>query len=100
MSEVDPDVSQLGYWRSRREKRTWTGAVTIIVALFGLLSLNTYLMFLSTDAVIMNIDQARLEQSDQVDRLEFELAHLENQIATLQQSLKEPPPGAASELID
>ncbi len=84
MTGIDPEVSQLGYWRDRQEKRAWTARVTIIVAIVGLLVLNTYLMFLSTDAVVLNIDQARLEQSDHVDRLERQLEQLQARVAGIE----------------
>ena len=60
MTEVDADVSQLGYWRTRTEKRSWMARVTVLVAVVGLLMLNTYLLFVSTDTIVMNVDQSRL----------------------------------------
>ncbi len=91
MTEVDPDVSQLGYWRSRTERRSWMARLTVLVAVMGLLMLNTYLLFLSTDTMVMNVDQARLEQSDQIDRLEQRLTAMEAEIASLK---GEAAPGA------
>jgi len=35
--------------------------LTVLVALVGLLALNTYLLFISSSAVIMNVEQARWE---------------------------------------
>jgi cell division protein FtsB len=90
MTEIDAEVSQLGYWRNRTERRSWMARLTALVALFGLLMLNTYLLFVSTDTIVMNVDQARLEASDQVDRLELRMEALEEQIADLKAEGRTP----------
>ncbi len=84
MTEVDPEVGQLRYWRDRTEKRSWMARMTVLVAVVGLLILNTYLLFLSSDAVILNIDQARLEQTALTERLEARIGELEGRIGELE----------------
>jgi hypothetical protein len=84
LSELEPNTARLGYFRDIRERRAWMARVTVIVAFVGLLGLNTYLLFLSARAVIMNVDQARWEQSEMHDSLSTRLIRLELELEALQ----------------
>ena len=78
--DLDPEVRYLSYFRDIRERRSWMARMTVLVAVIGLLGLNSYLLFLSTDAIVMNVDQARLEQSELTERLESRIDQLEADI--------------------
>lgn len=85
MTQVDPEIGQLRYWKDRREQRAWMARMTVLVAVVGLLVLNIYLLFLSSDAIILNVNQVRLEQVEHAERLEACVAHLEARIDHLEQ---------------
>ena len=89
-SDFDRKTSKLNYFKDIRERRAWMARLTVLVALVGLLALNTYLLFISSSAVIMNVDQARWEQSEMHDslstriiRLELEIEDLRGQVETV-----------------
>ncbi len=88
MSEnISDEVSQLSYFRDLRERRAWTARMTVLIAVLGLLILNTYLLFLSSDAVIMNIDTARMGSSEQMDRLETRLERIDEELVKVRASV-------------
>ncbi len=82
-SDLEINTAQLGYFRDIRERRAWMARVTVIVALVGLLGLNTYLLFISSSAIIMNVDQARWEQSEMHDSLSTRIIRLELELEAL-----------------
>lgn len=84
LPDSEQKTGQLGYFRDIRERRAWMARVTVIVALVGLLGLNTYLLFISSNAVILNVDQARWEQSEMHDSLSTRLILLELELEALQ----------------
>ena len=71
--ELQEELKNLSYFKDIRERRAWMARMTVLIAVLGLLVLNVYLMYLSTSAVILNIDLSRLEQSDQFDLVERRL---------------------------
>lgn len=85
LSDLEPKTAKLGYFRDIRERRAWMARVTVLVALVGLLGLNTYLLFISSSAVIMNVDQARWEQSEMHDSLSTRLIRLELELEALRE---------------
>ena len=87
-SDLEPNTVQLSYFRDIRERRAWMARVTVIVALVGLLGLNTYLLFISSSAVIMNVDQARWEQSEMHDSLSTRMIRLELELEDLREQAK------------
>jgi len=89
ISELDPTTAKLGYFKDIRERRAWMARVTVIVALVGLLGLNTYLLFISSSAVIMNVDQARWEQSEMHDSLSTRLIRLELELEELREQAEQ-----------
>lgn len=74
------ELENLSYFKDMRERRAWVARMTVLLAVLGLLVLNIFLMYLSSSAVILNIDLSRLEQSDQFDLVERRLEHLDRQI--------------------
>jgi hypothetical protein len=75
---------KLGYFERIRKRRAWTARVTILTIILGLLVLNVYLMFLSTNAIVLNIDMARIEQSDQADLIHARIARVERHIGEIE----------------
>jgi len=102
MSRVSLDgeggVRKLAYFTRMREKRAWTARVTILAIILGLLVLNVYLMFVSMNTVVLNIDMARIEQSDQADLIHARIARIERHVADMERRqlalLPDPPPPA------
>ena len=90
LTEIEPGTAKLGYFKDIRERRSWMARMTVIVALVGLLGLNTYLLFISSSAVIMNVDQARWEQSEMHDSLSTRIIRLELEIEELRAQVEEP----------
>ena len=84
-SELQEDLKDLSYFKDIRERRSWMARMTVLLAVLGLLILNIYLMYLSSNAVILNIDLARLEQSDQFDLMDRRLELLDNDVRLLRQ---------------
>jgi hypothetical protein len=78
------EVSHLGYFKDLRERRAWIARMTVLIAVMSLLMMNTYLLFLSTDSVILNLDLVRMEQSNDTDLLHLRLDVLELRIIELQ----------------
>lgn len=97
--DVRQEVGQLGYFRDLRERRAWLARMTVLIAVVLLLVLNMYVLFLSTESVILNVDLARVEQSNSSDRSEERFEALELQVMELRASLAaaEPAAVAASE---
>jgi hypothetical protein len=89
-SDLEPKTAKLGYFRDIRERRAWMARVTVIVALVGLLGLNTYLLFISSKAVIMNVDLARWEQSEMHDSLSTRLIRVELELEELRATMETP----------
>lgn len=90
---------KLAYFERIRKRRAWTARVTILVLILGLLVLNVYLMFVSMNTIVLNIDMARIEQSDQADLVHARIARLEGHVAQIEQrqlallpELPEPEP--------
>ena len=86
-SDLEPAVAYLGYFKDIRERRSWMARLTVVVAVVGLLGLNIYLMFLSTNAVIANIDQARIDQTALADNLQLRIDDLEQEVESLRGAL-------------
>jgi len=82
--ESQEEMKSLSYFKDIRERRAWIARMTVLVAVLGLLILNVYLMYISTSAVILNIDLARLEQSDQFDLVERRLELVRKELKQLQ----------------
>ncbi len=80
-AQMAEELAQLRYYKDIKERRSWIARVTVLVIALGLLSLNTYLMFVSTSTIVLNIDLARIEQSDQVDMLHVRLDAMDRRIA-------------------
>lgn len=98
-------VKKLAYFERIREKRAWTARVTILVIILGLLVLNVYLMFVSMSTVVLNIDMARIEQSDQADLIHARIARIERHVADMEKrqlallpdvALPEPAPAVGT----
>tara|TARA_Y100001968_G_scaffold209067_2_gene192166 strand:- start:5486 stop:5803 length:318 start_codon:yes stop_codon:yes gene_type:complete len=84
--EQRKELESLSYFKDIRERRAWVARMTVLVAVLGLLVLNIFLMYLSSNAVILNIDLSRLEQSDQFDLVEKRLEILNRDLAQLEAS--------------
>jgi len=89
--ELEKELESLSYFKDIRERRAWMARMTVLIAVLGLLVLNVYLMYLSTNAVILNIDLAGLEQSDQFDVTERRLDLLDRQMKTVTATAAAPP---------
>lgn len=88
-SDLEPVVAKLSYFKDIRERRAWMARVTVVVALVLLLGLNTYLLFLSASAVVMNIDLMRWEQSELHDHLNTQIIRLEIDLEEMRELLEE-----------
>ena len=82
--EQRKELESLSYFKDIRERRAWVARMTVLVAVLGLLVLNIFLMYLSSNAVILNIDLSRLEQSDQFDLVEKRLEILNRDLDKLE----------------
>ncbi len=82
--ELQEELKSLSYFKDIRDRRAWMARMTVLLAVVGLLMLNVYLLYLSTNTVILNVDLVRLEQSDQFDLTERRLEHLQMQVRSLQ----------------
>ncbi|MAG58939.1 MAG: hypothetical protein CMJ83_21845 [Planctomycetes bacterium] len=93
---VAKELRQLAFYQEQRHRRRWIARATGLVIVFGFLALNTVLLYVSTSTVVLNIDLARVEQSDQADLLHARLARLERHVASLEalEALADPQPGA------
>ncbi len=80
----DGAFRKLAYFERIRKRRAWTARVTILAIILGLLVLNVYLMFVSTSTIVLNIDMARIEQSDQADLVHARIARLERHVADIE----------------
>ncbi len=89
MSKVTSDgegaFKKLAYFERIRKRRAWTARVTILTIILGLLVLNVYLMFVSMNTIVLNIDMARIEQSDQADLVHARIARLERHVADIEE---------------
>ncbi len=98
--EQRKELESLSYFKDIRERRAWIARMTVLLAVLGLLVLNIFLMYVSSNAVILNIDLARLEQSDQFDLVERKIDFLNSDIDALRascgQDLPETPAKAAN----
>ncbi len=90
-SNVEAPLSYAGITPLIRMVRS--SLLTVIVALVGLLGLNTYLLYISSSAVILNVDQARWEQSEMHDSLSTRLIRLELELEAL------PAPAERAEVV-
>ncbi len=79
-AEQRKELENLSYFKDIRERRAWIARMTVLLAVLGLLVLNIFLMYLSASAIILNVDLARLEQSDQFDLVERRLEYLDRQV--------------------
>ena len=95
--EVSEDVKQLSYFKDLRERRAWMARLTVLLAVLALLVLNMYLLFIAVNTVILNIDLARIEQSDQADAMEKRMDAITNELAGLRDSIEESAPPPAKE---
>ncbi|HCP46836.1 MAG TPA: hypothetical protein DIU15_12390 [Deltaproteobacteria bacterium] len=82
-TNVSEEVKDLSYFKDLRERRAWMARMTVLIAVLGLLVMNMYVLFISTETVILNVDLARIEQSDQADLLEARIQRLERQLEAL-----------------
>jgi len=82
--ELQEELKSLSYFKDIRDRRAWMARMTVLLAVVGLLMLNVYLLYLSTNTVILNGDLVRLEQSDQFDLTVRRLEHLQMQVRSLQ----------------
>jgi len=82
--DLQEELKNLSYFQDLRERRAWMARMTVLLAVVGLLVLNVYLLYVSTNTVILNVDLVRLEQSDQFDLMEYRLDRLQNKINALQ----------------
>ena len=73
----DTTEVQLSKARSDRLYRMQFATMFAVVAMLGL---NAYLLFLSTDTVVMYVDLARLAESDHFDALDNRLDRVEDRI--------------------
>jgi len=98
---VAKELRQLAFYQEQRDRRRWIARATGLVILFGFLAVNTVLLYVSTSTVVLNIDLARVEQSDQADLLHARLARLERHVANLEalEAVEEPtnPTGAVAQ---
>ena len=96
--EQEKELKNLSYFTDIRERRAWIARMTVLIAVLGLLMLNIFLMYISANAIILNIDLARLEQSDQFDLVERRLELLNRDMKTIRKAMEhdpsEPPPKA------
>jgi hypothetical protein len=89
-SRMAEELAQLRYYKDIKQRRSWIARVTVLVIALGLLALNTYLMFVSTSTIVLNIDLARIEQSDQIDLLHARLDRMDRRITARAEAV-EPP---------
>ena len=89
--ELQEELKNLSYFKDIRERRAWMARMTVLLAVLGLLILNVYLMYLSTNAVILNIDLTRLEQSDQFDVIERRFDLLDREMRAMKATATTPP---------
>ena len=82
--ELQDELKSLSYFKDIRDRRAWMARMTVLLAVVGLLVLNVYLLYLSTNTVVLNLDLVRLEQSDQFDLIERRIEHLDMQVQSLQ----------------
>ena len=75
-----PHDSQEHLPREDYVKRLYAMQVTTLFALIAMLGLNAYLLFVSTDTVVMNVDLARLAESDHFDAVEHRLEGVEERL--------------------
>jgi len=88
--EQRKELENLSYFKDIRERRSWMARMTVLLAVLGLLVLNIFLMYLSSNAVILNIDLSRLEQSDQFDLVERRLEVLNRDVKALKATCGDP----------
>ena len=93
--EQEKELENLSYFKDIRERRAWIARMTVLIAVLGLLILNIFLMYISANAIILNIDLARLEQSDQFDLVEKRLELVTRDMKTMRKAMEhdtsEPP---------
>jgi len=77
-------VRQLAYFRQMQQKRAWIARVAVLAVVLGLLVLNVYLMFVTMNTVVLNIDLARIEQSDQADLIHARIVRVERHVAEIE----------------
>lgn len=95
--EQRKELENLSYFQDIRERRSWMARMTVLIAVLGLLVLNIFLMYLSSNAVILNIDLSRLEQSDQFDLVEKRIELLNRDVKVLKATCVERAAEAAPE---
>lgn len=98
--EIGEEIRRLAYFEDMRSRRAWITRAVVLVIAMGLLFLNTYLLFLSTSAIILNVDLVRLEQSDQADLLHARLDRLDRDLFEVYALLAPPQPETSTALPD
>lgn len=98
-AQMAEELAQLRYYKDIKERRSWIARVTVLVIALGLLSLNTYLMFVSTSTIVLNIDLARIEQSDQVDLIHARLDAMDRRLDVADQTAVVESAGEGEQLL-
>ena len=93
------DIRQLEYFQRQQERRVNVSRAMILALAFTLMAVNIWLTERNNEALLINVDQARLAQSEMDERnsvrfnvLKARLAKLEKELGAMRAACEAPPP--------
>ena len=77
------DLSKLEFFQEQAARRTLVARVLLLGVIFGMLALNVWATWRNHETLLINIDQARLEQAQVLETTQADLARVEAQLERL-----------------
>jgi hypothetical protein len=84
MSDLSEELRRLEYYQRREAKRTFIARAVLLTFIVGLLGTNLMMTWQMRSDMVVNIDQARLEQAALQDQQNVDLVAMEQRLAAVE----------------
>jgi len=82
-------LDELEYYQRIHNRNTWVARLILLSVIFGMLSINMWMTQRNYEALVINVDQARLAQVHMLDITVGRVKKLEKRIDSLERTLVE-----------
>ncbi len=95
MSDLSEELRRLEYYQRREAKRTFVARALLLGFIVALLGANLAMTWQMRADMVVNINQARLEQAALQDQQNVDLVAMEGRLAVVESCHTEEPPAEA-----